>query len=200
MLPDHCGIDLVQHRPAVEQRPHLTDRLVTDSREHAAELVEDGVDHALLGAPVLARARELRCDRAALAVVARVRHELACAALVRHVVDARTRVDHRPELGMRRHVPDALAAHPDLAAVAQGRAVLIARADHRLCLLTGALLGDERGVVRELGTIASWQPDGWWRTVARACPSRTTAAGRRQRSENIICSIFCGALPVCVAQ
>src|SRR4029078_9242633 len=118
------------HGLAVEQRPHRADRLVAHTRDDTTELVEHGVDHALLGTPMLPRARELRRDGIALAVVARIRHHIARAILVRHVVDARTRVDDRPELRVRRHVEDALAAHPALTAVAQRLAGLLARSGH----------------------------------------------------------------------
>ena len=37
-------VDLVQHVLAVEERPHLADRLVADAGDDAADVVEDGVD------------------------------------------------------------------------------------------------------------------------------------------------------------
>ena len=123
-------IDLVEHGLAVEERPHLADGLVAHARDDSTEVVEDRVDHALLGVPVLARARQLGRDRVALAVVAGVRDDVARGLLVRHVVDARASVDERLELRVRRHVGDPLAAHPDLAAVAQRLAVVLAGADH----------------------------------------------------------------------
>jgi hypothetical protein len=118
-------IDLVEHVAAVIERPHLAHRLVADAGDDAADVVEDGVDRPPLGVPVALRLRQLVADAVALAP-GLIGHHVLQPLLVREVVDPGPHVDDRAEGGMAGDVGDALAVHPDLAAVTQRLPILLA--------------------------------------------------------------------------
>ena len=61
-------IDLVEHVLAVEERPHLADRLVADARDHAADVVKHRVGGAALVLPVLLGVGQLEADGVVLAI------------------------------------------------------------------------------------------------------------------------------------
>ena len=124
-------VDLVEHVLAVVERPHLADGLVTDAGDHAARVVEDGLDGCVLGVPVLYDHRRLAADRAGLAGrVVGVGHGRGGLGLVGQVVDPRSHVDDRLERRVGGDVLDRLAVDPDLAAVAERLAELLAGPDH----------------------------------------------------------------------
>ena len=126
-------IDLVEHVLAVVERPHLADRLVADAGHHAADVVQHGVHRPPLRLPVRLAARQLGPDGEALARFGiDGGHHVLRGGIVRHVVDAGADIDDRLEHGVTRHVRDALAIHPDFAAIADRLAVLIPGADHAL--------------------------------------------------------------------
>ena len=122
-------VDLVQHVLAVEQRPHLADRLVADPGHDAADVLHDGIGGAPLVPPVLLHFRQLVADGIDLAVL-HARHDVAGRSLVLHVVDAGPNVDDGLEHRMGSDVGDALALDEDGAAVAERFAVLFPGPDH----------------------------------------------------------------------
>ena len=124
-------IDLVQHLPAVVERPHLADRLVADADDDAADVVHYRVHGAALVVPVLPLARQLVSDAVGLVGVGvNIGHDLAGRVLVCHVVDAGADVDDRLEGRVGRHVLDPLAVDPHGAPVADRVAVFVPRPDH----------------------------------------------------------------------
>src|SRR5208282_1982669 len=124
-------VDLVEHVLAVVEGPHLADGLVTDAGDHAAHVVEDGLDGRVLGVPVLLDHRRLAADGAGLAgLVVDISHGRGGPGLVRQVVDPRSHVDDRLERRVGGDVLDLLAVDPHLAAVRQGFLVLLTGPDH----------------------------------------------------------------------
>ena len=124
-------VDLVQHVLPVEQRPHLADRLVAHPGDHAAGVVEDGVDRLPFGPPVVAGARRARGGGAALGgLVVGVGQQVRGAGLVAEIVDPRADAHHRRERRVRGDVRDLLAVDPHLPAVAERLDVVLAGSQH----------------------------------------------------------------------
>ena len=125
------GVDLVQHVLPVEQRPHLADRLITYPGNHAAGVVEDGVDRVPLGPPVVAGARRARGGGARLRrLLVGVGQQVPGAIFAGQVVDPRAHVHHGRERRMRRDVRDLLPVDPHLPAVAERLEVVLAGSQH----------------------------------------------------------------------
>jgi hypothetical protein len=141
------GIDLVEHILAVEQRPHFADGLVANPSDDAADIVEDRIDRATLGVPVLTGARQFRTDGKSLARVGvGIGYDFASFFLEGEIVDSRANVDDRLEGGMSRHIVDTLAIDPDFAAITNRRAIVVARSDHLrlLHIFSGRCFGEQR--------------------------------------------------------
>ena len=124
-------VDLVQHVLPVEQRPHLADGLVAHPGDHAAGVVEDGVDRVPFGPPVVAGARRARGGGAALGrLLVGVGQQAGGPGLVGQIVDPRADAHHRRERRVRGDVPDLLAVDPHLPAVAERLDVVLAGSQH----------------------------------------------------------------------
>jgi len=124
-------IDLVEHVPAVEERPHLADRLVADARKDATDVVEIMVDRPPFLVPVRFLGWRSEQGRVALARLSEA-HDLGGPRLVRHVVHAGLEIHDRLESGMRRNMRYALAVDPDLPSIAQPGTILLSATDHAL--------------------------------------------------------------------
>jgi len=125
------GIDLVEHRLAVPERPHLADGLVADAHHDAADILHHRIHRTALVVPVLTVLGWLVADIVGLVGVGvDIGHDVAHRRLMGHVVDARAHVDDGLEGGMGGHVGNALAIDPDRAPVANRVAILVARSQH----------------------------------------------------------------------
>ena len=124
-------IDLVEHILTVIERPHFADGFVANTRHDAADVLEHRIGRCPLVPPVLLRVRQFEANREAFAGFF-VGHDIRRRRLVLHVVDAGADIDQRLDHRMGRHILDLFAVDINVAAVAQGLAVLLAGSDHRL--------------------------------------------------------------------
>ena len=119
-----AGIDLAQHVLPVIERPHLADGLVADAHHHAADVLHHQIDGPALGLPILLGLRQLIADAVGLARrLVDIGHGRRRRLFMGEVVDPGADVDDGLEGRMGGDILDALAVHPDLAAVLQGFAV-----------------------------------------------------------------------------
>ena len=122
-------VDLVEDVLAIPERPHLTDSLIADAGDDAADLPHDRINRHALCLPITLSERQLVADGKTLASFLIGHHPLG-GWLMRHVVNSGANVDRWLQHRMLGDILHALAVDIDLAAVAQGFAVLFAGADH----------------------------------------------------------------------
>jgi hypothetical protein len=122
-------VDLGEDVASVLQRPHLADRLVAEAGGDAADILHQQVDAGPFAVPVLLRGGWLLEDGVALATL-HIGEGVLVGRLVGEVVHAGLHVHDGLEGGVGGDVLHALALDPDLAAVADALAVLVAGANH----------------------------------------------------------------------